>query len=77
MSVLEAEVLEKLMELDVDARHRVIEAAIAAEVTSDKTKAWVEWNEKADALRDELARKYPGGTGIDVVALLREVRDED
>lgn len=77
MSALEAEVLEKLLELDVDARHRVIDAAMAAEATPDKPNAWAEWNSEADALREELARKYPGGTGIDVVALLREVRDED
>jgi hypothetical protein len=77
MSALEAEVLEKLLELDIDARHRVIEAAMATEAPSDKAAARVKWNAEADALVGELARKYPGGTGIDVVALLREVRDDD
>jgi post-segregation antitoxin (ccd killing protein) len=77
MSALEAEVLEKLLELDADARHRVIEAAIAAEATSDKAAAWAKWNAEADALALELSKKYPGRAKIDVTALLREVRDED
>jgi hypothetical protein len=72
---MEAKVLEKLMALDVEARHRVIDAAVAADDNASTRNAWDAWLKEADVLREELSKKYPGRAKIDV--LLREVREED
>ena len=77
MNALETEILEKLLQLDSDSQRRIIQEVEASWEQSAPQQDWEAWLDESQVLRTTLSKKYYGQTGIDVTALLREVREED
>lgn len=78
MSALEQEIIEKLMQLDEPARRRIIQLVETTWTEeANQPSPWDAWLYTAQALRAEIQAKYGHHTGIDVTALVREVREED
>lgn len=83
MSALEHEIIQKFHQLDKDGQQRV-KALIDRETvdtvrTEDASESspWDAWLQDTRQLRDALRDKYGKNTGIDITALVREVREED
>jgi len=78
MSALEQEILERLQQLDQDAQRRIIQLVEATWTEqANQPPPWDAWLHTAQALRAKIQVKYGHHTGIDVTALVREVREED
>ena len=76
MSTLEWEIIEKFRQLDKDARQRVRRQI---EQESDLAQAFdfKNWLESVQSLQKALRDKYGETHRVDVVRLLREVREEE
>ncbi len=76
MSALEREIIEKFRQLDKEARQRVRRQI---EQEADLTQAFdfKNWLESVQALQKAMRDKYGEAHRVDVVRLLREVREEE
>jgi hypothetical protein len=72
MSAAEQDVLNRLMQLDVHARRRVIHLA---EQSLEPALSEMEWLNQADQLRAKLAERH-GPLQFSIVDLIHEVREE-
>lgn len=75
MNMLEREVVEKFNLLDKEAQQRVRHAIMAMpESATHETFDYEAWFAETKAIREEI-RAANGGQSVDVVGLLRDIRD--
>ena len=72
MITLEQEIYEKFQQLDRDTQQRLIER-LQGEITSEFD--WNDWIERVNALQSEVSAVYGKDYRVDVVSLLREIRE--
>jgi hypothetical protein len=81
MSALEQEIYEKFQQLDDDAKQRVLEhlnAEPKADSNTEKKRFdFDEWLTGIRAIQEEIRQERGADYRIDVVGLLREVREEE
>ena len=80
MSTLEREIIEKFHQLDKEARRRVRQVILqeteAAEESAEQTFHMDDWLEEIEKLRRQIReRQGEGRPALDVVGLLRSIRD--
>lgn len=75
MSALEQEILDKFRLLDKAARSRV-QAAINQEAEAGPFD-FASWLKRVQRLQDSMRQEYGADHRVDVVSLLREVREEE
>ena len=80
MSTLEREIIEKFHQLDKEARRRVRQVILqeteAAEESAAQTFHMDDWLEEIEQLRRQIReRQGEGQPALDVVGLLRSIRD--
>lgn len=80
MSTLEREIIEKFHQLDKEARRRVRQVILqeteAVEEPAEQTFRMGEWLEEVEQLRRQIReRQGEGRPALDVVGLLRSIRD--
>lgn len=73
MNALEAEVLEKFLQLDELSQQRVIQQA--EQIRQQRALQWQVWQKKTAEIATTLQKKYPDGVGMNLDALLDEVRE--
>ena len=71
MSALEQEIIEKFYQLDADSQERVLRRLQQPEREFD----WDEWLSNIDKLQEEMRSRHGNLPPVDVVSLLREVRE--
>jgi uncharacterized protein YecA (UPF0149 family) len=80
MSTLEREIIEKFHQLDQEARRRVRQVILqeteAVEESAEQTFRMCDWLEEVEQLRRQIReRQGEGRPALDVVGLLRSIRD--
>ena len=75
MSVIEQELLEKLLLLDEPAQQRLMH--LAEQRRQQRTQQWQAWFADVEQLKAKLRQDYPNGIGVSVLELLEESREDD
>lgn len=73
MTLLEQEIIEKINQLDIEARHRVfiyLQGIPADEFDFEA------WSREADAFRESIQKRIGEGNTIGALEILRELREE-
>lgn len=73
MTALEQEIFEKFQQLDRDTQQRLIER-LQGEIST--TFDWNDWIARVHALQSEVRAAHGKDYRVDVVSLLREIRED-
>lgn len=82
MNALESEIMERFHQLPSDAKHRV-QALIDQEINSADEQSdapsfdYATWFQAVEGLREQIRSSFGNKPPIDVVGILRDIRDDD